>query len=91
MTKKTSPAARKLALAIGLIAVLSLAVAASAPRPAEPISNQDCYYFNNASHTTQVGARGKDCCGNSIDWGVTSPYFYCEPVPVCIWCPPPSE
>jgi hypothetical protein len=89
--KRISPAARKLVLAVGLIAALSFAVSATAPRPAEAVSNQDCYYYSDSTFTHLVGARGKDCCGNPIDWGVTSPYVRCEPVPVCIWCPPPSE
>jgi hypothetical protein len=87
--KKTS---RKLALAAGLVAAFGLTMAASAPQPAEAVAAaQDCYYFSDSSHTQPVGARGKDCCGRSIDWGTTSPYFYCEPVPVCVWCPPDSE
>lgn len=67
-----------------------LTVLAAAPKPAEAASNQDCTFFSDTSHTQVVGQRGKDCCGNSIDSGVTSPYFTCEPVPVCIWCPPTS-
>ena len=88
--KRTLSAPRKLILAVGLIAALSLAVVASMPQPAEA-ANVDCYYYSDSTFTTLVGARGKDCCGNPIDWGVTSPYVRCEPVPVCVWCPPPNE
>lgn len=86
--KKTLSAPRKLKLALGLVAALALTVAASAPRSAEAISNQNCTYFSDDTYTTVVGERGKDCCGASLDWGVTSAFSRCEPVPVCIWCPP---
>jgi hypothetical protein len=89
--KKTLSVPRKLILAGGLMTALTLAVTASAPRQAEAaVGNQDCTYFSDSSHSTVVGVRGKDCCGASIDWGVTSAYVTCEPVPVCIWCPPTS-
>lgn len=89
--KKTLSLPRKLVLACGLSCALVLTVLAAAPKPAEAaVGNQDCTYFSDASHTKVVGQRGLDCCGNSIDSGVTSPYFTCEPVPVCIWCPPTS-
>jgi Family of unknown function (DUF6289) len=91
MTGKTNPlATRRIVLAFWLILALGLAVAASMPRPAEA-AHVDCYYYSDATFTVLVGASGVDCCGNPIDWGVTSPYVRCEPVPVCIWCPPPSE
>lgn len=86
--KKTLP--RKLVVALGLTFALALTVFAVAPRTAEASSggNQDCTFFSDASHSQVVGQRGLDCCGNSIDAGTTSPYFVCEAVPVCIWCPP---
>lgn len=89
--KKTLTPPRKLIVALGLTCALALTVLATAPRSAEAISNQDCTYFSDASHSQVVGQRGVDCCGASIDWGVTSSFFTCEPVPVCIWCPPPTS
>jgi Family of unknown function (DUF6289) len=88
--KKTLSTPRKLVVALGLTGAIALTVSATAPRPAEAASNQDCTFFSDASLSQVVGQRGVDCCGNSIDSGVTSPYFTCEPVPVCIWCPPTS-
>jgi hypothetical protein len=89
--KKALSLPRKLVVACGLTCALALTVLAAAPKPAEAAAGkQDCTFFSDASHTTVVGQRGVDCCGNSIDSGVTSPYFTCEPVPVCIWCPPIS-
>ena len=92
MTLKTLSAPRKLIVALGLTCSLALTVLATAPRPADAaaIKNQECTYFSDASQTQVVGQRGVDCCGNSIDWGVTSAFFTCEPTPVCIWCPPVS-
>ncbi len=89
MTQKKT-LSRKLAVALGLTFALALTVLAVAPRTAEAVSNQDCTYFSDATHSHVVGTRGVDCCGASIDSGVTSPYFVCEPVPVCIWCPQTS-
>ena len=88
--KKTLSSPRKLIVALGLTCALALTVLATTPRRAEAVNNQDCTYFSDASHSQVVGQRGVDCCGNSIDSGVTSPFFTCEPVPVCIWCPPTS-
>ena len=90
MTEQTLSTPRKLIVALGLTCALALTVLATVPRPAEASSNQDCTYFSDESHSQVVGRRGVDCCGASIDSGVTSPYFTCEPVPVCIWCPPVS-
>ena len=90
MTEKTLSTPRKLVVALGLACALALTVLATAPRTAEAASNQDCTYFSDATQSQVVGQRGVDCCGASIDWGVTSPFFTCEPVPVCIWCPPTS-
>ena len=37
-----------------------------------------CSYYNNAAHTTVVGARGTGCCGAPISWGVISAYKSCQ-------------
>lgn len=29
-------------------------------------------YYSNASYTTVVGARGTGCCGEVINWGITT-------------------
>ena len=89
MTQKKT-LSRKLVVALGLTFALALTLLAVAPRTAEAVSNQDCTYFSDATHSHVVGQRGVDCCGASIDSGVTSPYFVCGPVPVCIWCPETS-
>jgi len=90
MTQKTLSPSRKLVVALGLTCALALTVLAVTPRTADAASNQDCTFFSDETHSHVVGQRGVDCCGASIDSGVTSPYFTCEPVPVCIWCPPTS-
>jgi hypothetical protein len=90
MTQKTLALPRKLVVALGLTCALALTVLAVAPRTVDAASNQDCTFFSDETHSHVVGQRGVDCCGASIDSGVTSPFFTCEPVPVCIWCPPTS-
>lgn len=45
-----------------------------------------CEYYSDATHTHQVGARGVGCCGESLDWGVTSPHEVCGAYN-CVTCP----
>jgi ABC-type enterobactin transport system permease subunit len=46
-----------------------------------------CAYYSDATFTTVVGARGTGCCGETISWGITTPYKRCEallcPAVVC--------
>jgi len=37
-----------------------------------------CAYYSDATFTTVVGARGTGCCGQPINWGITTPYKQCE-------------
>ena len=77
---------RKLALA-GLVAGAAMVATATAPSSeASPAGN--CTFYNNASHTTVVGQRGKDCCNNVISWGSTSSYYVCGGCFIC-YPPPP--
>ena len=78
---------RKLALA-GLVAGAAMVAATTAPSTeASPAGN--CTFYNNASHTTVVGQRGKDCCNNVVSWGVTSSYYVCGGCFICY--PPPPQ
>jgi len=51
-----------------------------------------CTYYQTAAKTTVVGQRGTGCCGETISWGVVTPYRTCEQI-YCldVWCPPPTE
>lgn len=78
---------RKLALA-GLVAGAAM-VAATLPPATEAASSGNCTYYSDASHTTVVGQRGKDCCNNVVSWGSTSAYSVCGGCFVCV--PPPPR
>jgi hypothetical protein len=43
-------------------------------------------YYSSASYTTVVGARGTGCCGEVINWGITTKWkrfeqLYCLAIP----------
>jgi hypothetical protein len=80
-------ALRKLVLA-GLVAGAAM-VAATTPPASEAAPAGNCTFYNNASHSTVVGQRGKDCCNNPVSWGVTSSYYVCGGCFVCV--PPPPR
>jgi Family of unknown function (DUF6289) len=77
-------------LAALVLAVLTLAIVASAPQPAYAALQGLCTYWSSAAHSQVVGQRGKDCCGNPVSWGTTSAFVECHQE-YCIWCPPPAE
>ncbi len=67
------------AFAIGAVAVLVLAPAASVE--ALPAFGRYCKYYSDASHSCQVGLRYSDCDGVfQSSWGTTSPYSTVETV-----------
>ena len=75
------------------IAVLSLVILAGTfvlLTPSVDAFGGLCTYYSNASHTTVVGQRGSDCCGNPVSWGIITQHRECY-VEYCIWCPPPTE
>jgi hypothetical protein len=59
--------------------VIALAIAASATVWVGTAPETDAAlgfwaYYSNATYTTVVGARGTGCCGQPINWGITTPY-----------------
>jgi Family of unknown function (DUF6289) len=48
-----------------------------------------CTYYATAAKKTVVGQRGTGCCGESVNWGIITPYRTCGQI-YCldIWCPP---
>jgi hypothetical protein len=78
---------RKTLLATLIVSVVAFSVMALAvsPAPAAPAGN--CTYYNNAAHTTVVGKFGKDCCNNTVAWGVKTQFSVCGGCFVCF--PPP--
>ena len=78
---------RKLVFA-SLVAGATVFAATTAPKvEAAPAGN--CTFYSDASKTTVVGRRGKDCCNNTISTGVTSPYYTCGGCFLCV--PPPPR
>jgi Family of unknown function (DUF6289) len=74
---------RKLVLA----ALVTGAAAFAAMTPTEAATSSNCTYYSDASHTTVVGQYGKDCCNNTVTWGVKTQYSVCGGCFICY--PPP--
>ena len=67
--------------------VAGAAAFASTTAPVTAATSSNCTYYSDASHTTVVGQFGKDCCNNTIAWGVKTQYSVCGGCFVCV--PPP--
>ena len=51
-----------------------------------------CTYYQTAAMKKVVGQRGTGCCGETINWGIVTPYRTCEQVwCLDVWCPNPTE
>ena len=72
---------------IALLAIVAMAVVVLAVPTSEAAPAGNCTFYNNANHSKVVGQRGKDCCNNIVNWGVTSPYSVCGGCFICF--PPP--
>ena len=72
---------------IALLAIVAMAVVVLAVPTSEAAPAGNCTFYNNANHSKVVGQRGKDCCNNTVSWGVTSPYSVCGGCFICF--PPP--
>jgi len=78
----------RLALAAALL-VVTVGTFALLSTPVQAFQGV-CYYYSNPQHTNLVGARGTDCCGNPVFWGIVTKHKECY-VEYCVWCPPPTE
>jgi Family of unknown function (DUF6289) len=76
---------RKVALAA---LVAGAAAFAATTAPTEAATSSSCTYYSDASHTTVVGRYGKDCCNNTVAWGVKTQYSECGG---CLICYPPPR
>jgi hypothetical protein len=85
MTHSTT-SLRRVILAALLVPVLALAMMASVPT-SEAAPGANCIYYSDASKTTVVGKFGKDCCNNTIAWGVKTSHYTCSAG--CFICYPP--
>jgi Family of unknown function (DUF6289) len=62
-------------VALLAIAIAGLVLLAPTTADAEPAHGTHIKYYNNSSHSTQVGFRYYNCDGVlESSWGVTSPY-----------------
>ncbi len=78
MTNRQRTWKRHLTLAT-LFLVAALGAAALVPTSADALFSLGvCVYYSDATYSTVVGARGNGCCGEVINWGVTTPYRRCE-------------
>lgn len=75
---------RKLALAA---VVTGVAAFSATTAPTQAATSSNCTYYSDASHTTVVGQYGKDCCNNTVAWGVKTQYSVCGGCFICY--PPP--
>lgn len=73
-------------LGLTLMGVGTALTLKSSPVQAAPGSN--CTYYSNASKTTVVGKFGKDCCNNTVAWGVKTQWSTCGG---CFVCTPPPR
>ena len=87
MTRWVRATRRRTFLATGVLAatVLTILVLTVPSGEAAPAGN--CTYYSNASHTTVVGQFGKDCCNNTVAWGVKTKFSVCGGCFICF--PPP--
>jgi len=89
MTRPTTSTFRRAIFATVMVGVMVLAVTALSisPAPAAPGFGSNCTYYSDASHTTVVGKFGKDCCNNTVAWGVKTSFKVCGGCFICY--PPP--
>jgi hypothetical protein len=78
---------RKAVLAALLVGAATVAATTAPVSEASPAGN--CTFYSDASHTTVVGRRGKDCCNNTVNTGTTSSYYSCGGCFICF--PPPPQ
>ena len=87
MTRPTIATFRRAIFATIMVSVMVLAVTALSISPAPAAPSGNCTYYSNAAHTTVVGQFGKDCCNNTVAWGVKSSFKVCGGCFICF--PPP--
>jgi hypothetical protein len=70
----------RLSMVARLVALAILAGAGmTQPTTAMPVPGV-CVYYSDDTFSEVVGARGTACCGEIINWGVTTKFKRCEQV-----------
>lgn len=67
-----------------VLAATTASLIVAAPKT-EAVQGNLCSYYNSGQQL--VGQRGVDCCGNPVNWGVTTNNYQCY-TETCVWCPP---
>ena len=70
-------------VAVAVLVLVGLAAIYVATTPATDAVLGIWVYYSDATYTTVVGARGTACCGQIVNWGITTPYKKFEK----IYCP----
>ena len=81
-----------LRMLVAVVALSAMALGILATLPQAEAFLGVCTYYSTAKMKTVVGQRGTGCCGESVNWGIVTPYRTCEQI-YCldVWCPPPTE
>ena len=74
--------------AIIFLFMLTMVVVALRQPTTQAAPAGNCTYYSNASHTTVVGQYGKDCCNNTVAWGIKTKFSVCGG---CFVCTPPPR
>lgn len=61
-------------VAVAILVLAGLAAIYVATTPTNDAGLGIWVYYSNASYTTVVGARGTACCGEVVNWGITTAY-----------------
>lgn len=78
---------RKALLATVLFSASILTVFLFTIPSGEAAPSGNCTYYSSAAKTTVVGQFGKDCCNNTVAWGVKTKWSTCGGCFICF--PPP--
>ncbi len=69
---------KRLLLAV-LVVVIGVGIYVAAMPKADALFGPGiCTYYSDAKYKTVVGARGTGCCGEVINWGITTKYVKCQ-------------
>ena len=80
---------RRTILATALLCASVLTALVFTVPTGEAAPSGNCTYYSDATYTTVVGKYGKDCCNNTVAWGVKTKFSKCGGCFICF--PPPPR